>query len=149
MCQHLYLTCVEIRFCCKLQQFCCSYYSSFMSFIHVMHAFILSKQVSCKTLNFKFKLYQEQLFLTGKMKHLRTTSAWFICKYPLYLRTNEVKIHRFFYAGLYYSVLVRKQKTLKIVCFYHELIQTQFWIQTCPRQSDVHVDKNVVKVIPP
>jgi hypothetical protein len=29
MCQHFYLTCVEIRFCCKLQQFCCSYYSSF------------------------------------------------------------------------------------------------------------------------
>jgi hypothetical protein len=25
---HFYLTCVEIRFCCKLQQFCCSYYSS-------------------------------------------------------------------------------------------------------------------------
>jgi hypothetical protein len=25
----LYLTCVsEIRFCCKLQQFCCPYYSS-------------------------------------------------------------------------------------------------------------------------
>jgi hypothetical protein len=29
MCQHFYLTSVEIRFCCKLQQFCCSYYSSF------------------------------------------------------------------------------------------------------------------------
>jgi hypothetical protein len=95
--------------------------------------------------NKRFKtLNQEQLFLTGKMKHLRTTSAWFICKYPLYLRTNEVKIHRFFYAGLYYSVLVRKQKTLKIVCFYHELIQTQFWIQTSPRQSDVHVDSAVI-----
>jgi hypothetical protein len=25
---HFYLACVEIRFCCKLQQFCCSYYSS-------------------------------------------------------------------------------------------------------------------------
>ena len=24
MCRHFYLTCVEIRFCCKLQQFCCS-----------------------------------------------------------------------------------------------------------------------------
>ena len=29
MCRHFYLTCVEIRFCCKLQQFCCSYCSSF------------------------------------------------------------------------------------------------------------------------
>ena len=29
MCEHFQLTCVEIRFCCKLQQFCCSYYSSF------------------------------------------------------------------------------------------------------------------------
>ena len=29
MCKHFQLTCVEIRFCCKLQQFCCSYYSSF------------------------------------------------------------------------------------------------------------------------
>jgi hypothetical protein len=28
MCQHFYLTCVEIGFCCKLQQFCYSYYSS-------------------------------------------------------------------------------------------------------------------------
>jgi hypothetical protein len=29
MCRHFYLTCVEIRFCCKLQQFCCSCNSSF------------------------------------------------------------------------------------------------------------------------
>jgi hypothetical protein len=25
MCEHFQLTCVEIRFCCKLQQFCCPY----------------------------------------------------------------------------------------------------------------------------
>jgi hypothetical protein len=29
MCQHFYLTCVEIRFCCKLQQFCCPHYYTF------------------------------------------------------------------------------------------------------------------------
>jgi hypothetical protein len=29
MCKHFQLTCVEIRFCCKLQQFCCPYYSTF------------------------------------------------------------------------------------------------------------------------
>jgi hypothetical protein len=28
MCRHFYLTCVEIRFYCKLQQFCCSCNSS-------------------------------------------------------------------------------------------------------------------------
>ena len=29
ICRHFYLTCVEIRFCCKLQQFCCSCNSTF------------------------------------------------------------------------------------------------------------------------
>jgi hypothetical protein len=32
MCRYFYLTCVEIRFCCKLQQFCCSCNSSFKCF---------------------------------------------------------------------------------------------------------------------
>jgi hypothetical protein len=31
MCRHFYLTCVEIRFCCKLQQFCCSCNSTLSS----------------------------------------------------------------------------------------------------------------------
>ena len=28
ICRHFYLTCVEIRFCCKLRQFCYPYYST-------------------------------------------------------------------------------------------------------------------------
>ena len=45
MCQHFYLTCVEIRFCYKLQQFFCSYYSSFSNagYPHVRSAYLFFK----------------------------------------------------------------------------------------------------------
>ena len=49
---------------------------------------------------------------------------------------------------LHHSTRVRKQKTLKILCFTvcveddHKLTQTKSVIQSVPRQSDVHVDEN-------
>ena len=44
--KHFQLTCVEIRFCCKLQQFCCSYYSSFISYSY-MGAGSCQRDYSC------------------------------------------------------------------------------------------------------
>jgi hypothetical protein len=43
MCRHFYLTCVEIRFCCKLQQFCCSCNSTFK--LPIIHTQLVLTQI--------------------------------------------------------------------------------------------------------
>jgi hypothetical protein len=95
MCWHFYLTYVEIRFCCNLQQFCCSCKKSWVTtycvkrfpsialcfFLYTANSKILSKKkilVSSKTwLEIR---YQVNFHCLAKQKCLLKTSTYVVAK---------------------------------------------------------------------